>query len=414
MNCKEYMSSDRVIYILSAIMVWGCLTFGYIKNGFSYGLGAFLVALCIIIYRSRSMLRIQVSPYIVKAFLCLYGTLFVVGILQNNIQDLISGRYSALDLFLITAPLWMVLIIGRIYDLRKLISIIILANMWAFSVYGIWKYIAHKEDRFTSFYGYPTDVGIILDLLIPCTIAIGVYYWKRKLYRWLVIPLVPLEIVSSFLTETRGSYLALVVALIVTGTAWCFYQNNKNSTKLKWIMGACVGIFTCFAISYSVFIGAESKARMVGGERLLMWESSYHMWEDHKMIGIGLSQWKEQYNNPKSPYRPAQGKEKSNNMPHNIFIQFLSTGGLISLCGFMGYLFFMMRYFLKTIKRYTANPFSWMMLFMFSAFIAHGFVDGTIISRQFGRIFYLLLGVGILFTEGSVIKTTGVKQYRES
>lgn len=83
----------------------------------------------------------------------------------------------------------------------------------------------------------------------------------------------------------------------------------------------------------------ESESRMVGGERLLMWDSSYHMWEDHKLLGIGFSEWREAYNNPESKYHPLEGKETTNVMPHNIYIYFAATGGIISLIGLCGYIF---------------------------------------------------------------------------
>lgn len=39
------------------------------------------------------------------------------------------------------------------------------------------------------------------------------------------------------------------------------------------------------------------------------------------------------------------------------------------------------------------------MLSMFVALMVHGLVDGTLISKHIGRIFYLMMGVGIIFTE---------------
>lgn len=38
-----------------------------------------------------------------------------------------------------------------------------------------------------------------------------------------------------------------------------------------------------------------------GGERTIMLESSYRMWKDHKLSGIGMAHWKENYY---GPYRP--------------------------------------------------------------------------------------------------------------
>lgn len=397
----RYINKDNyqnVIYGLSSIITWGSITFSYIGNGFSYALWAFSVAFLFLWWRQQSIPKIKVPAYIAKAFISLYGTLFLVGILQCDISNLWGKQFSALDLLYITAPFWMILLIGWNDDLRKIVSLTILGNMWAFSLYGLYIYIFSEQKRFASFYRYPTETGMMLDLLIPCTVAIGAYYWKYNWYRWMTVPLILLEVAALILSETRGSYLALAIASGGTLAIWLFYIKAQISRKLKVILSACVLIIICIFVGYIVMIGTESKSRMVGGERLLMLESSYHMWEDHKAIGIGLSKWEESYNNLNSPYKPVEGRETTNIMPHNIFVHFGATGGIVSLGAFFVYLFFMMKYLLSMIRQYTDNPFSWMMLFMFIAFISHGLVDGTIISRNIGRAFYLLLGVGILFT----------------
>lgn len=391
---------ERILFVLTMVIIWGCITFRYVGNGFSYALWASAIALCILLWKYRKIPRFQLDPLLAKALLVLYGTLVVVGALQHDtLGNLVGPSYSAVDLLMITLPFWLILMIGWNFDVRKPACIVIFTNMWAFSIYGLWQYFAKSQDRLASFYGSPPEVGMLLDLLIPCTMALGAYYWKEVWCRWIVVPLVPLEFIALFLSETRGSYLALSAALVVTGAAWLYYQKTNISKKVK--MAFCGGIvaFICVAAGYTLLISSESHSRMIGGERLLMWESSYHMWEDHKILGIGLSEWKENYNNPDSPYKPAEGRETTNVMPHNIFIYFLSTGGLVSFAAFLSYLFLMMKYLLNMIRRYAYNPFSWMMLFVFIAFIAHGLVDGTIISRHIGRIFYLLMGLGILFTE---------------
>lgn len=33
----------------------------------------------------------------------------------------------------------------------------------------------------------------------------------------------------------------------------------------------------------------------MGGERIMMLEASYRMWQDHKMVGIGPGNWEEYY-----------------------------------------------------------------------------------------------------------------------
>lgn len=396
MNRKFYW----VILAIAGFITWGCMTFRYVGNGFSLALIAFGIAVGLLFVTRNYQPKLSIPLNLRNAFIALYGTLFIVGGLQNNIlQNLILGSYSALNIFLVTVPLWMILYIGRKVDIRKVSSFVIIGNLYAFCIYGFWLYFTEKQERFSSFYGSPPEVGMLLDLLLPFSIAIGVYYWNSPKWRIAILCLVPFEITSLILTETRGSYLAISGSLFFTAIVWLKRNHDKISDRIKLIV---VGFISCVCIGlvgYAFSIGMESTARMVGGERLLMWESSYHMWRDHPVLGIGLDGWRSAYNDPDSIYFMEQKKETTNMMPHNIYIFFLATGGLVSFCGLVAYILFMLRYLCQTINLHEKNPIAWGMFFIFIAFMAHGMVDGTLISRHIGRIFYLLMGIGILFIE---------------
>ncbi|WP_437796019.1 O-antigen ligase family protein [Mitsuokella multacida] len=79
-------------------------------------------------------------------------------------------------------------------------------------------------------------------------------------------------------------------------------------------------------------IGAFSRvdklSRSNNHERILLWTSSYHMWKDHKIIGIGLANWKVAY---EKEYILPEVKEHDLTMPHNVFMIFLSQTGIIGI-----------------------------------------------------------------------------------
>lgn len=397
------MEKNRLLGLLEiisiTIFVWGCLTFGIVGNGFSYALWAFLLLL---VTSWKRIIKISIPGKMADwgwpiAFF--YGVLCVVGVFQGNIErNLFGSDFGAVTLFLITLPMWIILCLGWNRNIGKAICIAIYVYMYGFTGYGLWQYLVQNQDRFMGFYNYPPETGMMLDLLLPFTVAIGLYYRKYGMVKVVMIPLIVLESVALILTETRGSYLSLSAALLITGIIWALYYKGKVSIRIKLIFGTFIIAFICAAAVYTWMIGSESHSRMVGGERLLMWESSYHMWEDHKVLGVGLDEWKDQYNEKNGLYSPV-GKKEINMMPHNIYLQFLATGGMLAFLGLLGFIVLMLRYLLKNIINNTDNPFAWGMLFIFIAFMAHGLVDGTIISKHIGRIFYLLMGVGILFTE---------------
>lgn len=73
----------------------------------------------------------------------------------------------------------------------------------------------------------------------------------------------------------------------------------------------------------------------LGGERIFMLSSSYEMWKDHKLSGIGVNSWETYYYSDR--YHPEGAQEQHLTMPHNMFIYFLSTAGIIGGLGFIGY-----------------------------------------------------------------------------
>lgn len=393
---------NYMIGLLTMIMLWGCMTFRYVGNGFSIGAIAFVLAACIIVWKKSkknwSFYRLHTD--LVKALLSLYGVLFLVSLFQyDTIKNITDSAYSSVTLFLITLPLWMVVYIGYWYDIRKWIIYVVYGNMYAFTLHGIFTYLTEKQTRLAGFYGSATEAGMLLDLFIPFTMALTVFLWKRLYWRIVSLLLVVLEVATVILSETRGSYLALCTGFIVFSVLYIWINRSELQIWKKMSIGLMAILLCAAAGSYTIYLGSEGVKRMAGGERLLMWESSYHMWEDHKWLGIGLSEWSETYNNPESKYHPDEAEETTNVMPHNIYIYFGATGGIVSLLGLGGYMFFMSRYLLRKIHMQKNNPMGWAMLVMFVALMAHGLVDGTLISKHIGRIFYLLMGAGIVFTE---------------
>lgn len=396
MNCRLYW----IVLVLTGFITWGCMTFRYVGNGFSLALIAFGIAVLLLSITEKYRPTFKLPLHLRNALISLYGILCIVGAVQyDSLQNLIGGSYSALTLFFITMPLWMILYLGRRYDIKKTTAIVLFGNLYAFCAYGFWLYWVEKQDRFSSFYGSPPEVGMLLDLFLPFSLAIGLYYWKGYKWRIATIFLIPLEVIALLLTETRGSYLAISGALLFTFFIWIRKRQNMVSTQMKLIISGVIGCVCVGLVIYTFFIGMENTARMVGGERLLMWESSYHMWKDNPIWGIGLSEWSSIYNDPESIYFMEQKKELTNVMPHNIYIFFLSTGGLVAFSGVLLYTYFMLKYLVRNISTYEKNPIAWAMLFMFIAFMAHGMVDGSLISKHIGRVFYLFLGLGILFLD---------------
>ena len=81
--------------------------------------------------------------------------------------------------------------------------------------------------------------------------------------------------------------------------------------------------------------------RSYDGERLLLIESSYNMWRDNKLFGIGLTNWKEKY---QGQYMLPEAKEPKLATPHNVVMFYFSTTGLIGGFGYVVFSLLILKY----------------------------------------------------------------------
>ncbi len=84
-------------------------------------------------------------------------------------------------------------------------------------------------------------------------------------------------------------------------------------------------------------------------------------------------------------------------MPHNVFVYFFATSGLLGGLGYIAYCILVMAYLLCRVKTHTDDIFGWAMLFAFVAATVHGLTDQTFILKLTGRILYMLMGISLLF-----------------
>ncbi len=389
-------NADRPALLTAAVTVWGATAYGYINTGFSIAMIVFALYFLWTRYRKEPLPRWQLDRRMLAAFAILYGALFLTTLFHlDDLKNLSGGYFSALGFIQYTFPLWMLLYVGWTRDVRKVLCGAFYVILYAFCLFGLAKYVMLGEGRLSTFYGFPTRVGMLLDMFIPFTAAFMGYYWENRRFRAASVLLLMLEVVCLLLAEVRGSMLALSVAAVIVAAIWLAQNRSRIPKKVQRGLLMAVFLFVAAAVAYAVALRWGSYSAMIGGERFMMWESSFHMWLDHPLTGIGLNEWQAAY--AEGIYHPAASREAGQVMPHNVFIYFFATAGTIGGLAYIAYCGLMLSYLADTVKKYAENPFSWALLFMFIAATAHGLVDQTFILKLTGRVFYMLLGVGILF-----------------
>lgn len=132
-----------------------------------------------------------------------------------------------------------------------------------------------------------------------------------------------------FLTRTRGAIIGVSIGGILLA-ALLYGIKSCNIRKILMVILMCVLALECIGgLAMQVF------HRSYDYERVLLWKSSYEMWQDHKLYGIGFGNWAREYPNYISP----EAQEPNLTIPHNVIASFFDETGAIGGMGFLLFVF---------------------------------------------------------------------------
>ena len=193
---------------------------------------------------------------------------------------------------------------------------------------------------------------------------------------------------ALWVTGSRGA-----VASLFVGGLYILLVYTVVSKKIKVLLTGLVLGAVFFGIVLNS--GIAGRAYQQGDiQREYLLQSSYHMWLDHKITGVGLGNW--------APvYLKSYAVEQANRaleVPHNAVAWFFSASGII---GGAGYIFFLIYYTVLLTRKIKQQPDSWVLyagLWTFIAINLHGMVDMGIVLKQGARLLYLMLGLALTCT----------------
>ena len=136
-------------------------------------------------------------------------------------------------------------------------------------------------------------------------------------------------------------------------------------------------------------------------ERILLWKSSYHMWQDHPVFGVGFGNWNKQYPNYISPL----AKEPGLTIPHNVLLSFYSETGIIGGTGFLIFTLGTIVILARKIYKYPDNIFYKIAFWSFITITCHGMVDTGLTYRTAVRLMSLILGMAFA-SENTMISSS--------
>lgn len=256
----------------------------------------------------------------------------------------------------------------------------------------IYQYIFLEKLRPGGLYFQPNQFASMMDILFPFAtmfVLKNLYECKNKIIGVILFLPIIIGIYALFLSGSRGGLIGIFIGFLLC--VICFFLRKLKLTSFILGLSTIIVLFAgSMIVAYNYM--PDLFQRSYDNERLLLIESSYNMWNDHKLFGIGLDNWEEEYNDK---YKLPQAREKLD-MPHNILAFFFSTTGLI---GGMGYIIFVCGIFIFLInalrecrKRQTIFVVLAMLWALFAINI-HGMVDVGLNNKFVMRLFSGTLGL---------------------
>lgn len=387
---NDTMTSGKLNLIVMGLLTIICVRFS--ASYFSYALGMFVLYFLYDAYISHKNQKKfwpdtnKTGRYLLGGTALFYLILLGDNLLLNDWQSVAKG----VDIALLSVPFYMFFFLESKHGIGQGIRWGVLAGSTIITVYGLYKGLLGMDGRYESFFAHPNHFGTAIAMLCPFLCMI---FWKeQKIWKKVGIGILILAMLFClYKTGSRGAIAAFFVGVIISLGSMLWLYRSRISGKTKKMIGIFLVLICLIGGAAFGYLQSERKgAAKIGGERIIMLEASYEMWQDHKWMGIGMDRWGEYYYSPQ--YHPKTGHETNLSMPHNMFIYFLSTAGI---WGGIGYLLFLGLSVWGLYKTAGVIDNPWLsaaMLAAFWAFTIQGLVDTTIINKIPSRIYFALMG----------------------
>lgn len=374
-------------------IVFLALYFFSIVHAYSTAMVSISMGLCIAYILFEIIKKRNITPLIVDkrmygALGVFFLTLFLDSILLKDIASL-KWAQTMFEFFFV--PFF---IVSYLAKNRRAISVcvaVICFTVFIMSAITFYEYFVLHMHRVYVSYSHPNWYALALVFLVPTLLLYTLHMYRKKEDKRIIAAYV-ITITMSFLsllfTGSRGGMMGMFGGLI----AMLIIHSIVLHKGKKMV---AVAIMFALAISATVYftnIGTYGSDRTSGDmTRIHMWQSSINMWKDHKLLGVGLANWRETYY--ESYILPNEHWNGAYH-PHNMYLYFLSATGALGTVGFLVWTLGTIFILIRTLKTTNGN---WLILAILWSFIGcyiSGFVDSGLSSKWLGRLFFGMLGLG--------------------
>lgn len=238
-----------------------------------------------------------------------------------------------------------------------------------------------------GFGNHPMHLAGILAMVIPVMFVVVMDKNFNIKLRTFCMWLLPVLLVGAVAGRSRGLWLTLLLALPFVGYKYLL-ENKKYLMVAVSVIVVLFGVFwTTPKLKNRVISITNVTTNKSNIGRLSVWESSINMIKDHPVTGVGLRQFKKQYD------QKYDLKRVKFNLPHshNNFLQIFAEAGVIGFLGFLSFTVFVLwSNLIDWIKN--RNPYSLMLFALWAGFTGFGLIDATIYGSSASKTIWLMTG----------------------
>ncbi len=287
-------------------------------------------------------------------------------------------------------PIILMLIIGSVFPAKKIINIYWTFYISAFLVASIalgYLFLGKVtyDGRLTAFFNSPNYLAMYLaPALIIALVEIQEARDKKRNRKIEIGLFFSLTIILSafYFTYSYATWLAVILTALIL-----FFFQKKISFKKVTLISLIIILLLFSQVRNDKFRALISlNARSSLASRIIIWRSAEKMLQNNWLWGIGPGNFQKVYLDYQKFYPPYLNWAVPH--PHNLYLAFWLYGGISSLIGFMGLLFFWFYDVSRKIKK-TGEPVLWIALGIMLVILIHGLVDTTYFKNDLAIIFWL-------------------------